>query len=89
MMGSHKYCKHTVEFGAVASKDARARTPGRVRRLTRGVESCMIASKTSMEAAFELAKLDEGIRNITCDVGGRLTIKSLGLDQPSTNRRIS
>jgi hypothetical protein len=32
----------------------------------------MIASETSMEAAFELPKLDEGIRNIICDAGGRL-----------------
>jgi hypothetical protein len=36
----------------------------------------------------ELAKLDEGIRNIICDVDGRLAIPSLGLDQPGTNRRI-
>jgi hypothetical protein len=49
----------------------------------------MIASQTSMEAAFELANLDKDIRNIICDVGVRLTIQSLGLDQPSTNRRSS
>jgi hypothetical protein len=38
-----------------------------------------------MEAAFELSKRDQGIRNIICNVGVRLTIQSFGLNQPSTN----
>jgi hypothetical protein len=40
----------------------------------------MIASDTSMEAAFEPAKLDEGIGMGVRNVGGRLIVQSLGLD---------
>jgi hypothetical protein len=51
------------------------------------VESCMIASETSIEAALEPSKLDEGIGNRIRDLGGRLAVQSLGLDQPSADRR--
>jgi hypothetical protein len=41
-----------------------------------------------MAATLEPAKLDDGIRYGIRDVGGRLAVQTLGLDQPSPDRGI-
>jgi hypothetical protein len=48
----------------------------------------LIASDTAIKAPLEPAKLVEGIRQGGCEIGGRLAIQCLDLDQPGTHSRV-
>ena len=51
-------------------------------------QDSLVASDTSIKAALEPVKLFEGIRKGGRDVGSRLAVQTLSLDEPGTGGRI-